>query len=50
MVSAKEFDRSYIIHGPLWLLPNIYKMFFKDWKSNHFLEKEGSEVRMDFQV
>jgi hypothetical protein len=50
MVSAKEFDRSYIIHGPFWLLPNIHKMFFKDCKSNHFLEKEGSEVRMDFQV
>jgi hypothetical protein len=50
MDSAKEYEKGQIIHGYLQLLTKIHKMVFKDCKSNHFFAKEGSEVRMEFQV
>jgi hypothetical protein len=44
MASAKECERGQIIHGSFQLLPKIHKRILKDFKSNHFFAKEGSEV------
>jgi hypothetical protein len=48
--TPKKCDRSQILHGPSWLLQNIYCRILKDCTCDHFLEKEGSDVLVDIGV